>query len=374
MRVPSIVSADPRNTAGNSRSTHPTVSRGWDAENRKAENIGLMAYRHRPTGRMALAPAGLLACALGGAVAAPPTGLDPYPARPIRMIVASSAGTASDYFARVMGVELGALYRVQVVIDNRSGAGGLIGNTLVSRATADGHTLAMVGVTRIISELIRDEPPYDALDIAAVAHVATIPNVLAAAPALPARTIGELVAYAKVRPGELNYASIGIGSSSHLAAELFMRSAGVNVVHIPFRNLTDAFVEMHLGRVHVSLFTVPGVIPILREGKLRALAVTTTRRSAVLPAVPTMAEAGLPEATFENWSGIVAPAGTHRRIVEQLHGDIVRILRKPDVREQFSRQGADANVDSTPDGFMRLMRVQYLRYRQLVREAGIDVN
>jgi tripartite-type tricarboxylate transporter receptor subunit TctC len=209
-------------------------------------------------------------------------------------------------------------------------------------------------------------------DVVGVAHVASITNVLASTPALPVRTVAELISYARSRPGELNYASVGIGSSSHLAAELFTRSAGLDVVHVPYRSLTDAFVELHIGRVHYSLFTVPGAMPLLRDGKLRALAVTTPRRSAALPDVPTMAEAGLPEAAFDNWSGIVAPVGTPRRIVEQLHGDIVHILRTPWVREQFARQGAEPRSEGTPDGFMRLMRNEYLRYGQVLREARIE--
>lgn len=289
------------------------------------------------------------------------------------MIVASSAGTASDYFARVIGDHLAARYRQQVVIDNRPGAGGLIGNTIISRATPDGHTLAMVGVTRVISELVREEPPYSAVnDVVGVAHVATTTNVLTVAADLPARTLAEFVAYARGRPGELNFASVGIGSSSHLAAELFTRAAGLMTVHVPYRSLTDALVELHLTRVHYALFTVSAAMPFLREGKLRALAVTTRGRSAALPDVPTLAEAGMPEASFENWSGIVAPAGTPRRVVEQLHGDIVHILRMPAVREQFARQGAEPMVDATPDGFMRLMRIEYLRYERLIRQARIS--
>jgi len=329
----------------------------------------------RPSFRLAACRRLFAALALCSAVPVLAGSLDPYPSRPLRMIVASSAGTASDFFARVVTEELAALYRRQIIVDNRSGAGGLIGNTLISRATPDGHTLAMVGVTRLISELIRDDPPYHALDDAvAIAHVATIPNVVAVSPALPTRALPDLLAYARARPGELNYASIGIGSSSHLAAEIFLRAGGLNVVHVPFRHLADAFVEMNLGRVHFSLFTVPGALPMLRDGKLRPVAVTTARRSAVLPNVPTVAEAGLPEATFENWSGIVAPRGTPRRIVDQLHGDIVRILRKPAVQEQFARQGADAVTEGTPDSFMHLMRVQYLRYQQLVRETRFELH
>ncbi|MGE5525705.1 MAG: tripartite tricarboxylate transporter substrate-binding protein [Rhodospirillaceae bacterium] len=317
------------------------------------------------------------ACAAALPVAWPAHGaespaLQPYPARPLRLIVASSAGTASDYFARVIGDRLASRYRQQVVIDNRPGAGGLIGNTIISRAGPDGHTLAMVSVTRVISELLREDPPYSAInDVVGVAHVATITNVLTASASVSVRTLDELIAYARSRPGELNYASVGIGSSSHLAAELFTRAAGLKVVHVPYRSLTDAFVEMHLGRVHYSLFTVPAAMPFLREGKVRALAVTTPVRSEALPDVPTMMEAGLPEAGFENWSGIVAPVGTPRRIVEQLHGDIVHILRTPGVKQQFARQGAESMTESTPDGFMRLMRNEYLRYERVIRQGRI---
>lgn len=296
----------------------------------------------------------------------------PYPYRPIRMIVASSVGSASDYFARVLSDPLAATYHQQIVIDNRPGAGGLIGNAMISRATPGGYTLGMIGVTRLVSELVRDDPPYRALDdIVAVTQVASIANVITIAPVVSARNLPELVTYVRARPGDLNFASIGIGSSSHIAAEIFTRAARANAEHVPFRSLSDVFVEMLLGRVHYAVLTIPAAMPMLREGKLRALAVTTQQRSHALPDVPTVYESGLPEAGFENWSGIVAPAGTPRRVVEQLHGDIIRVLRRPDVREQFARQGAEPTARSMPDHFMRLMQTEYLRYQSLIRDAGI---
>lgn len=295
-----------------------------------------------------------------------------YPVKAIRIIVASSGGTADDFFARALGEELAAFYRQRIVIDNRPGAGGLIGNRRMSHAKADGYTLGMIGVTRMITELVRDEPPYRALaDIVGVAHVASITNVLVVSPSLPVHTPYQLLAYARVRPGELNYASLGIGSASHLAGEIFTRAVGLEAVHVPFRRLTDNVVEMMRGRVHYTIQTLPAMLAPLRSNRLRALAVMTPQRSPALPAVPAIAETGLPEAQFDRWSGIVAPRGTPRRVVEQLHGDIAVALRKASLRERFFRQGAESTPESTPDGFMRFMQEEYLRYRAYIRNGAI---
>jgi tripartite-type tricarboxylate transporter receptor subunit TctC len=295
-----------------------------------------------------------------------------YPVKPIRIVVASSPGGADDFFARALGSELEAFYKQRIVVDNRTGAGGLIGNTIVSRANTDGYTLGMVSVTRLITELLRNPPPYRALaDVVGVAHVASITNVLAVTPAIPVRTANEFAKYARVRVGELNYASLGIGSASHVAGEAFTRALRIDAMHIPFRHLSDSHVEMSLGRVHYAVYTLPAVLTPVREGQLRALAVMTPERSSALPGVPAIAEMGLPEAQFDRWSGIVAPRGTPRRIVEQLHGDIVRGLRNPELRRIFASQGSESMPDGTPDGFMRLMQEEYLRYRELIRERDI---
>ena len=304
--------------------------------------------------------------------AAEPAAFAAYPVKPIRIIVAYPPGAADDFFARSLADDLEAFYRQRVVVENRTGAGGLIGNMLVSRANADGYTLGMVGVTRLITEIMREPPPYRALaDIVGVAHVASITNVLAVTPAIPVRTPREFAVYARVRVGELNYASLGIGSASHLAGELFTRALGGEAMHIPFRNLTDSIVEMMLGRVHYTVLSLPAVLAPVREGRLRALAVMTPQRSPALPDVPAIAEVGLPEAQFDRWSGIVAPRGTPRRVVDQLHGDIVRGLRTRALRERFVRQGAESIPESTPDGFMRLMQEEYLRFQALIREGAI---
>jgi tripartite-type tricarboxylate transporter receptor subunit TctC len=311
--------------------------------------------------------AALLAATAAAALSAVTVAGPTYPNKPVRMVVASSPGTASDFFARLVGQSLSDAYRQQVVIDNRSGAGGLIGNHIISRAAPDGYTLGMIGATRIASALLRKDPPYRAVeDIVGVIQVASIPNAVIVAPGVPAKSVQELIALAKAKPGQLNFASVGVGSSSHLAAEIFNRAAGIKAEHVPFKLLADVFTEMASGRIHYCVFTVPSSLPLLREGRLRSLAVTTAKRSTALPDVPTVVEVGMPGALFDNWTGIVAPAGTPRGIVAKLHMDIVRILRAPEVREQFARQGAEPTVDSTPEAFSNLMKAEYARYQKLV--------
>jgi len=295
-----------------------------------------------------------------------------YPQRAIRLIVADSPGSADDFFARSVGAGLEGLYRQRVVIDTRPGAGGLIGNMLVSRAGTDGHTLGMISVTRLITALLREPPPYRALaDVTGVAHVASITNVLVVAPGLHVRTARDFVRHARAHPGDLNYASLGIGSASHLAGEVFSRALGIDAVHVPYRAVINTFAEMGLGRVHYAVLTLPTVLPAVQKGRLRPLAVMTPQRSGVLPEVPAIGELGLPDAQFDSWSGVVAPAGTPRRIVEQLHGDIVAVLRDAGLRRRFLHQGAESTPESTPGGFMRHMQEEYLRFDEMIRGRGI---
>lgn len=314
---------------------------------------------------------GLLATGSAGLAQPAPDPAD-YPQRAIRLIVADSPGSADEFFARLLGEQLERRYRLRVMIDTRAGAGGLIGNTLVSRASADGYTLGMVGVTRLVTALLREQPPYRALaDVTGVAHVASITNVLVIAPALHARTARDFVRHARANPGDLNYASQGIGSASHLAGEIFSRALGIDAVHVPYRKVINTFAEMGLGRVHYAVLTLPTVMPAVRKERLRPLAVMTPQRSGVLPEVPSIHELGLPDAQFDSWSGVVAPVGTPRRIVEQLHGDIVVALRDAALRKRFLHQGAESTPEGTPDGFMRLMQEEYLRFEEMIRGSDI---
>jgi tripartite-type tricarboxylate transporter receptor subunit TctC len=314
--------------------------------------------------------AALAAAAIGIAGAAAAAGQ--YPNKPIRMVVPFPPGAASDFLARTVGQKLNELYGQQVIIDNRPGAGGIVGSTIISKGAPDGYTLGMVGQPHLVNALLQKEPPYRALeDIAAVTEVASLPNVLVIAPSLQVKSVSDLIALAKAKPGQLNMGSAGIGSSSHLAGEMFKSAAGIKVEHVPFKMLSDIFTEMLAGRVHMYFFPLPAVMPMLKEGKLRVLAVGTPKRTPSLPDVPTIAESGLPGFQTESWFGVVAPARTPRGIIMQLNKDIANILKTPDMKERFLRQGAEA-VFGTPEEFQKLMQTEYVRYQKLVKAAGIS--
>lgn len=295
-----------------------------------------------------------------------------YPNKPVRMIVPFPAGFASDFLARTVGQKLGEIYGQQFVIDNRPGAGGIVGSTLISKAVPDGYTLAMIGQPHLVNALLQKEPPYRALeDITTIAEVAALPNVLVISPSLQVKSVGDLIALAKSKPGQLNMGSGGIGSSSHVAGELFRSAARIDVVHVPFKLLSDIVAEMVAGRVHFYVFPLPAIMPTLRDGRLKALATGTSKRIAAFPDLPTIAESGLPGFKTESWFGVVAPAQLPRSIVTQLNKDIVNILKQPDTIEKFQRQGADA-VIGTPEDFQKLMRAEFTKYQKMVKDAGIS--
>ena len=305
-------------------------------------------------------------------IAGPAAGAERYPTKPVRMVVPFPPGAASDFLARAVGQKLYELYSEQVVIDNRPGAGGIVGSTLIAKGVADGYTLGMVGQPHLINALLQKTPPYRALeDIAAVTEVASLPNVLVIAPNLPVKSVADLIAMAKAKPGQLNFGSAGIGASSHIAGEAFKAAAGIDVVHVPFKLLSDVFSEMLAGRVHFYVFPLPAVMPMLKDGKLRPLAVGTAKRTPSLPDIPTIAESGLPGFQSESWFGVVAPAATPRHIILQLNRDIVKILQTPEMAERFLRQGADPAYGS-PEDFRKLMQSEYAKYQKLVKDAGIS--
>jgi tripartite-type tricarboxylate transporter receptor subunit TctC len=313
-----------------------------------------------------------IVCVLMFMVAGVAIAQDKYPGKPIRMVVPFPPGSASDFLARTLGLKLSELYGQQVVIDNRPGAGGVVGSTLITKAAPDGYTLGMVGQPHLMQPLLQKEPPYRAIDdIACVTQVASLPNVLVVSPNLPVKTAGDLIALAKQKPGQLNFGSAGIGASSHIAGEAFRSAAGIDVVHVPFKLLSDVFTEMLAGRVQIYMFPLPAVMPMLKDGKLHVLAVGTLQPTPSLPGVPTIAASGLPGFQSESWFGVVAPPKMAAGIIMKLNKDIADTLKTADTKERFLRQGAEA-VFGTPEQFQKLLQSEYVKYQKLVKDAGIS--
>jgi tripartite-type tricarboxylate transporter receptor subunit TctC len=314
-----------------------------------------------------------LALASGTATAQDPsTGSgQAFPSRPVRMVVPFPAGSASDFLARVLGQKLTESWGQQVVVDNRPGAGGLIGSTVVARANPDGYTIALVGQPHITAFLLSKEPPWNPIkDFAHIGLVASMPNVLTVGPGLQVNTLQELITRVKAKPGYYNVGSAGIGSSSHLAAEMFNAAAGLKAVHIPFKLISDIYAEMYSGRLHYYLFPLPAVMPALRDGKIRAIATGGRARAIAIPQVPTMSEAGLPGFVSETYFGLLGPAALPKKLVTQINAVAVKQLNTDDLKTRYQNGGADA-ASSTPEGFYKIQQAELARVSKVVKELGI---
>jgi tripartite-type tricarboxylate transporter receptor subunit TctC len=298
---------------------------------------------------------------------------DKWPSKPIRMIVPFPSTAASDALSRIVGERLGQMYGQQFVVDNRPGAGGLIGSDLVRNAAPDGYTLAMIGQPHISNVLLRDPRPYDPLkDFAAISLVAVTPNVIVLAKGIDAKTIPDLIALAKAKPGALNYGSAGVGSSSHLAGALFVSKAKINVVHVPFRAGGDSRSALLSGAIHFYVYPLPAIVGMLKAGQLRALAVASRKRTEALPDLPTSAETGFPQYISESWFGIIAPRALPKQLVAKLNADTVSVLKEPATREKIVRQGAEPSP-STPEQFAKMQRDEYVELGTLIKEIGMQV-
>jgi tripartite-type tricarboxylate transporter receptor subunit TctC len=313
--------------------------------------------------------AGASALACGLAVA--PLAAQDYPNRPVRMVVPFPAGAASDFLARVLGQKLGDTWGQQVVVDNRPGAGGLIGGTVVARAAPDGYTIALIGQPHLTAPLLAKEPPWDPLkDFTHIGLVASMPNVLTVSPGFPVKDLSDLMSQVKAKPGYFNVGSAGVGSSSHLAAEMFNAAAGLKSVHVPFKLLGDAIAEMYGGRVHYYLFPLPAVMPVLKEGKIRPVATGGTTRAVALPQVPTMNEAGLKGFASETYFGLLGPARIPQKIITKVNADAVKQIESADLKTRFENGGAIASP-STPEGFQKIQAAEQVRVRKIIKDIGI---
>jgi len=309
--------------------------------------------------------------ALAGTVLAAQATAQSYPTRPVRMVVPFPPGAASDFLARVLGQKLGDTWGQQVVVDNRPGAGGLIGGTVVARANPDGYTVALIGQPHLTATLLSKTPPWDPLkDFSHIGLVASMPNVVTVGPGLPVTSLSELISQVKAKPGYYNVGSAGVGSSSHLAAEMFNAAAGLKSVHVPFKLLGDIIAEMYGGRIHYYLFPLPAVMPVLREGKIKPIATGGRARAVALPQVPTMSEAGIPGFVSETYFGLLGPRGIPKKIVAQINTDSVRHLKSEDVRNRFLNAGADP-APSTPEEFYKVQQAEYARVQKIVKDLGL---
>ncbi|CAG9168849.1 hypothetical protein LMG23992_01323 [Cupriavidus laharis] len=328
---------------------------------------------HRPLRRKTLrALFTLPAAALAVLAAAPPAMAQPqYPAKPIRLVVPFSAGSATDILARIIGTKMGQNAGYQIIVDNRPGAGGTVGATGVAKATPDGYTLILVSVGHAINATLYPKLAYDTVkDFAPVSLVASVPNVLVVNAASKYNSVRGIVAAAKANPGAMNFDSAGSGSSTHLSGEMFKMQAGIDVVHIPYKGTGEALTDVMAGRGDMMFAPTVSAMPFVRQGKLRALAVTTAKRTGSLPDIPTVAESGLPGYAFDSWFGILAPAGTPKEIVDTLNAEIGKALAAPDVREKLAVQGAEPRT-STPQEFASYIQAEIGKLAPIVRQSGV---
>ena len=294
-----------------------------------------------------------------------------YPGKPVRLIVPSSAGGGTDIVARILAPRLTERLGQQVIVDNRPGAGTMIGIELAAKSPPDGYTLLMGLSTLAINPAMYKKVPYDAVrDLAPISQVIAAPNMLVVHPSVPARTVKELIAFGRARPGQLNYASAGHGTNPHLSMELFLSMTGLKMVHIPYKGLAPGIVDLLAGHVSLATATMLTGLPHVKSGRLRCLGTTGARRAAVLPDQPTVAEAGVSGYEASQWYGVLAPAQTSKEIITRLHAELARILQSPDMRERLVADGTDP-VGSSPDEFARYIRDETVKWAKVARAAGI---
>jgi tripartite-type tricarboxylate transporter receptor subunit TctC len=296
-----------------------------------------------------------------------------YPARPLRLIVPFPPGGGNDILARAVGQRLAESIGQQVIVDNRGGAGGMLGGQIAATSDPDGYTLFLGSLGSLAhNPALRPNNPYDPpRDFAAVSLLATSAFILVAHPTAPA-SVKELIAVARAKPGALNYGSAGTGSSLHLTGELFKHTVGLNIVHVAYKGTAPALTELMAGQVQIMFSTMPPPLPHVKSGKLRALAVTSAKRAKVVPDTPTLIESGVAGFEVENWQGIVVPAKTPAAIVERLRRELVKVLAQPAMINVLATQGLDA-ANTTPAEFDKLIRSEIDKWRKLVQVANIRV-
>jgi tripartite-type tricarboxylate transporter receptor subunit TctC len=294
-----------------------------------------------------------------------------YPTKPIRILVGFSAGSTTDILARTVGQKMNEAWGQPVLVDNRPSAGGVVASSAVAAAAPDGHTLLVVSAGHAATAAMFTKLPYDTLkDFAGVSRIANVPSILVVSPALGVTSVQDLIAFARSRPGQLNFSSPGVGSANHLGGELFKTLAGIQAAHVPYKGIPEAMTAVVSGSVQFNFSPVVNALPLVRDGKLLALAASTGKRSAILPDVPTVEEAGVAGYAFDPWFGILAPAKTPAALLAKLAREIARIVELPDVKERLHSLGADA-APTTPEAFDAHVRTEVAKFEKIVRDAGI---
>jgi tripartite-type tricarboxylate transporter receptor subunit TctC len=312
-----------------------------------------------------------MVCAIAAIYAGQPAAAQNYPQKPVRLIVGVPPGGTTDVVARLVGQKLGEQLGQQVVIDNRGGAGGNIGAEVVAKAPPDGYTLFLATIgTMTINPSLYKKMPFDTLrDFAAISQLTSMPQLLVVHPSVPVKTVKELILYAKSRPGQLNFASGGSGTAIHLAGELFKTMANVDMVHIAYKGGGPAMTDLLGGQVSLMFDQILTALPHVQSGRLRALAVTTAKRSQAAPQILTISEAALPGYAVTTWHGLLAPAGTAREVVNRLSTETAKALQSADIRDRFAAQGVEP-VPSTPEQFAAMMKSELEKWRKVIAASG----
>ena len=297
-----------------------------------------------------------------------------FPNRPVRVIVPQPPGASTDLTARLVAQKLADALGQPVIVDNRPGAGSIIGTDLVAKATPDGYTLLVVASSITINPSLHPNLAFNPLrDLAPITQLSAFPNMLTVHPSLPVKTVADLIAVAKAQPGKLNYGSSGTGTGTHLSAELFKYMTGVSMVHIPFKGGGQAVTALIGGQVQLNFATIPSVLPHVRSGKLRAVAVTTVKRSAAVPDIPTIAESGLPGYDHGPWNGLLAPAKTPAAIIARLNTEAAKAMQSAEMKTVLNTEGAEP-VGNSPQAFGAILREETAKWAQVIKAAGIKAD
>ena len=296
-----------------------------------------------------------------------------YPDHPVRLVVPSLAGGGTDTTTRIIAPKLAEYLGQQIVIDNRGGMSGNLGAELASRAAPDGYTLLATFASHASNPAVIKNTPYDLeRDFAPISMTVIVPNLLYSHPSLPAKNVKELIAFARTRPGRLSYASAGVGSTSHLAMELFLSMTGLKMLHVPYKGASQAAIDVMAGHLPMTFGNIMNALPHTKTGRIRALGVTSAERVSAAADIPTIAEAGLPGYEAVQWYGLLAPAGTPRDIVLKLHAGVVKALQDAAVKKRFIDDGAEPAASASPEDFSTLIRVEIAKWAKVVKAAGIQ--